>query len=211
MKYILVALLATSSVLAGCSSVGVGLRAGEEALYSPLSVDGNFEIRSYEPIIVAQTAVSGSYNNATKLGYQRLTDYVSGSNLARQTVSVNDPVQVLEGQKAPKIDLTLPYYEEYIDGTWVVSVAMPEAYTLETLPKPLNNSITFKILPNLKVATVRYTGFKSEAAVSKNTNLLKDWMSRNNLVAASAPRSVIYDSPLTVPVLRRNEIHISLK
>jgi hypothetical protein len=210
MKYALIALITTSTLLAGCSVINQ--RTGEEALFSSLAVDGDYEIRLYEPVIIAQTAVSGKYSTATRTGYNRLTDYVSGNNRAKQTVSVNPPISVISGdKKQPKVELTLPYFEEYIDGTWLISVAMPESYRLETLPKPVDSSITFKVLPRLKTAVINFTGYKSEGLISRNSALLNQWIAKNALTPTSSARSVIYDSPWTVPLLRRHEIHINVE
>ena len=208
MKKLLIVAI-TSVLISGCSVLGQ--RTGEEALYSTLAVDENFEIRLYEPLIIAQTAAEGSYLAATRAGYQVLTDYVSGNNLANQTVSVAPPTSVGVGPKKPKIELTVPYYEEYLDGVWLTSVAMPEAYTLRTLPVPADNSITFKVLPRIKVAVISYMGYRSERMISKKADMLTQWVRQNNLNPTSAARSVIYDSPWTVPMLRRHEIHINVE
>lgn len=206
MKKLLIAVI-TSVFISGCSVLGQ--RTGEEALYSTLAIDKNFELRLYEPLIIAQTAVEGPYISATRTGYQRLTDYVSGKNLAGQTVSVTPSTTVKTGTKKSKVELTLPYYEEYLDGVWLTSVAMPETYSLQTLPKPMDSSITFKVLPRIKVAVIRYMGYRSERMIVQKANLLTQWLSQKKLTTTSPARSVIYDSPWTVPLLRRHEIHIS--
>lgn len=198
----------TATLISGCTNLGQ--RHGEEALYSTLAIEEHFEIRLYEPIIIAQTAVGGDYLRATRAGYDRLTDYVSGNNLANQTVSVNPPIILSEGVKKPRIDLTVPYYEEFIDGTWVVSVAMPESYTLKTLPKPVSDNITFKVLPRMKVAVNSYPGYRSERMISTKTNELRQWLTSNNITPSSAARSVIYDTPYAAPFIRRHEIHINV-
>lgn len=208
MKKLLI-IAVTSLFIGGCSFLGQ--RTGEEALYSTLAVDENFEIRLYEPLIIAQVANEGSYFSATKAGYDRLTNYVSGDNLANQTVSVNPAITVGTGSKKPKIELTVPYYEEYLDGVWLTSVAMPESYTLKTLPVPTDSGITFKVLPRLKVAVISYMGYRSERMISKKADMLMQWMSQNRLKPTSAARSVIYDSPWTVPMLRRHEIHMNVE
>ena len=102
MKKTLIAVM-TSVLVSGCSVLSQ--RTGEEALFSTLTVDENFEIRLYEPLIIAQTASEGSYLSATKNGYQRLTNYVSGNNRAKQTVSVNPPVTISAASKKPKVEL----------------------------------------------------------------------------------------------------------
>jgi len=83
MKYTLLTVLA-SLLISGCSALGQ--RYGEEALYATLYSDGDYEIRLYEPLIIAQTPAEGNYRQATKAGYDRLTAYVSGDNLARQAI-----------------------------------------------------------------------------------------------------------------------------
>ena len=199
----------TSIFIGGCSILGQ--RPGEEALYSTLAIEENFEIRLYEPLIIAQTAAEGPYLSATKAGYQVLTDYASGNNLANQTISVNPPTILGVGSKKPKVELTVPYYEEYFDGTWLTSVAMPESYTLKTLPVPADDSITFKVLPRIKVAVISYMGYRSERVISKKADMLMQWVRQNGLNTTSPARSVIYDSPWTVPMLRRHEIHINVE
>lgn len=206
MKSTLVTVL-VALFLSGCSILGQ--RTGEEALYATLFSDGNYEIRLYEPIIIAQAASGGNYLQATRSGYKRLTDYVSGNNLAQQTVNLNPP-QLVAGTK-PNIELTTPYYEEFLDGVWFTSVAMPEQYTLATLPKPVDELITFEALPRMRTAVITFSGYRSERLIISKANQLLQWMGQQKLESASPPRSVIFDSPLTIPGLRRHEIHINIR
>jgi len=206
MRYTLVTVL-VSLFISGCGVLGQ--RYGEEALYATLFSDGDYEIRLYESLIIAQTASEGGYLPATRSGYQRLTDYVSGNNFAQQTVSVNAPQAA--GVTKSNIELTTPYYEEFLDGVWLTSVAMPEQYSLATLPKPADGSITFETLPRMKAAVITFSGYRSERLITSKANQLLQWVRQENLQAISPPRSVIFDSPLTIPGLRRHEIHINVK
>jgi len=206
MKFALVAIF-VSVFLSGCSVLGQ--RYGEEALYATLFSDGDYEVRLYESLIIAQAASEGGYLQATRSGYKRLTDYVSGNNLAQQTVDVNPPMLV-SGTK-PKIELTTPYYEEFLDGVWLTSVALPEQYTLATLPKPADEFITFEALPRMRIAVISFSGYRSERLITSKANQLLQWMSREQLIPASPARSAVFDAPLTLPGLRRHEIHISIR
>jgi len=206
MKFTGFALL-VSLLLSGCSILGQ--RYGEEALYATLFKDGNYEIRLYEPLIIAQVAAEGGYLRATRSGYQRLTDYVSGNNLTQQSVDVNPPQLV--SRTKPKTELTMPYYEEYLDGVWLTSVALPERYTPAILPKPVDESITFKALPRMRVAVITFSGYRSERLITNKANQLLQWMNQEKLTSASPARSAIFDPPLTIPGLRRHEIHISIR
>lgn len=205
MKYTLLTVF-VSLLVSGCSSLG-GQRYGEEALFATLYSDGDYEIRLYEPLIIAQTPAEGSYRQATRAGYQRLTDYVSGENLARQLITGSSP----QTEASAKVELTTPYYEEFINGVWLTSVALPEKYTLATLPKPANDLITFDALPRIKTAVISFTGIKSENLINRKADQLLQWIKQENLTATSAARSAIFDSPLTLPGLRRHEIHISIR
>jgi len=206
MKFILATVFA-SLFLSGCSVLGQ--RYGEEALYATLFSDGDYEVRVYEPLIIAQAASEGGYLQATRSGYKRLTDYVSGNNLAQQTIDVNPP-QLASGNKS-KIELTTPYYEEFLDGIWLTSVALPEQYSLATLPKPADEFITFEALPRMRVAVIGFSGYRSERLISNKANQLLQWINREKLTPASPARSAVFDSPLVIPGLRRHEIHITIR
>lgn len=208
MKPLATALL-TAIFLSGCSLLGQ--RPGEEALYATLEIENNFEVRMYEPLIIAQAATEGPYLMATRASYNKLTAYVSGNNQARQTISVNPPITVADGAKAPRIELTLPYYEENVNGVWLTSVALPEVYSLATLPKPVDDSITFKVLPRLKVAVIKFQGYRSENLITRKAEALDTWARQKNLKPSSAARSVIYDSPWAIPMIRRHEVHINVE
>ena len=208
MKYTLLTILA-SMLVSGCSSLGLGQRYGEEALYATLYSDGDYQIRLYEPLIIAQTPEEGSYRQATRTGYQRLTNYVSGDNLARQMIMGSNPQN--DTLASSKIELTTPYYQEFINGVWLTSVALPEQYTLATLPRPSDEFITFNTLPRIKTAVLSFQGFKSERLINQKADQLSQWIKQENLTATSAARSAVFDSPMTLPGLSRHEIHISIR
>ena len=206
MKYTLVSVLA-ALILTGCGVMGQ--RYGEEALYATLFSDSDYEIRQYEPLIIAQTPVDGSYRKATNQGYQRLTDYVSGNNRAEQGIG---GTQVDDGVLSnPKVELTTPYYQEYIEGIWLTSVALPERYTLATLPIPTDKLITFQTLPRMKIAVIKFRGIRSERIINNKADQLMEWVKQEGLTATSAPRAAIFDPPLTIPGLSRFEIHVTVE
>ena len=206
MKFTLLTLI-TSLLVSGCSMLGQ--RYGEEALYATLFSDGDYEIRLYEPLIVAQTPSSGSYLQATREGYKRLTDYVSGENLAGQLITGASAAEATN--KSSSNELTTPYFEELIDGFWLTSATMPEKYSLATIPKPSNDLITFATLPRIKTAVIRFSGIKSERLITQKANELLAWIKQEGLIATSAARSAVFESALSLPGLRRHEVHISIQ
>ena len=52
----------------------------EESKFSVLEHEGDFELRQYEPQIVAETLVEGDFQDVGNEGFRRLYDYISGKN-----------------------------------------------------------------------------------------------------------------------------------
>ena len=52
----------------------------EKAKYQALESDGDFELRQYEPSIVAETLVDGDFDGAANEGFRRLVAYINGRN-----------------------------------------------------------------------------------------------------------------------------------
>ena len=52
----------------------------EEAKYTVVLKEQSFEVRGYEPHILAETIVDGEFDNAGKKAFSRLFKYISGNN-----------------------------------------------------------------------------------------------------------------------------------
>ena len=52
----------------------------ETPKYTLVSKSGRFEIRDYESMIVAFTAVTASYREATSTGFRRIAKFIFGGN-----------------------------------------------------------------------------------------------------------------------------------
>jgi hypothetical protein len=123
-------LAALSLLLAGNDAM-----ATLEARFTIIEKEKDFELRRYEPQIVAQTAVEGDFTDAGNTGFRRLFDYINGKN--RKNVPIPMTAPVLEETASQKIPTTAPVNQEKENGKWVISFVMLQDYTLETLPEPL--------------------------------------------------------------------------
>ncbi len=200
-------LLLTALTLMSCSVIGK--RTAAEPPYSVEHRDGDFEIRSYASMIVASTVVNGSYGQTSNKAFGRLAGYIIGRNTGKQKISMTAPViQEAEGEK---IAMTAPVIQAKEGSAWRMEFVMPEEYTMETLPKPLDPDVIIREIPARKVATVRYSGLHSARNIDSWSARLKAWLEQEGYRSLSRPRAASYDPPWTIPFFRRNEIHIDVE
>ena len=64
----------------------------EEAPYTVVENDGEFEIRDYAPHVLAETVVAGAFDRAGNEAFSRLFRYISGDNRSRHKVAMTAPV-----------------------------------------------------------------------------------------------------------------------
>lgn len=181
----------------------------EEAEYTVVLKAQDFEVRRYEPHVVAETTVDGDLEGAGKKAFGRLFDYISGGNKTRQKVEMTAPVT--QGPASEKIDMTAPVGQQRRNGRWVVSFMMPAAYSLETLPEPDDPNVILRHVPARYIAAVRYSGFWSEQGYRRNLDKLKSWMEKQGLDAVGEPIWARYNPPFMPWFLRRNEVLIPVE
>lgn len=181
----------------------------EEAKFSVSLRDGDFEIRNYEPSLVAETRINGDFEGVGSEAFGVLFDYISGDNKSRQKVAMTSPVEQVATSE--KIDMTSPVGQTQDDGKWAVSFTMPASSTMETLPVPNDSRVAIREIPARQMASVRYSGFWSEKGYLKNKAKLESWISSQGLTATGEPVWARYNAPFTPWFLRRNEVLIPVE
>lgn len=194
----------------GCSLMGI--RSTEEPNYSVLQNEDQFEVREYDALVIAETLVDASFDDAGNIAFRRLFGYISGDNTAASEIAMTAPVLAFEENQSngEKISMTAPVTGQKSVLGWRFAFVLPSGYTLATAPVPSSPIIRLEQIPSKKVAVVRYTGSWSETAYENNLKLLQDWMQQNQLKVDSMPRVAGYDPPWTLPFLRRNEVMIDV-
>ena len=188
--------------------------ATEEPEYTILNQVDNFELRRYDPQIVAQTWVTGDQKQAGNKGFKILADYIFGNNTApggeSSKISMTSPVkmqpQSADSDQSQKIAMTSPVAMQEQDGKWRVRFVMPSKYTMQTLPKPNNDEVSIIEVPAKTYGVIKFSGLTGEEKVATKTAQLKEWMQNLNIVGA--PEMARYNPPWTLPFMRRNEIMI---
>jgi hypothetical protein len=204
--------------------LGSSAMAVEEAKFEVLVQDTKFEVRRYAAVIVAETLVDGDMDVASGKGFRTIADFIFGNNKApisdaSSKIAMTAPVTMEPQTQSSKIAMTAPVsVQPASDGVnlvgakrWRVQFVMPSQYTMASLPKPNNGAVTLREVPAKTVAVAKYSGFNTERRIQDETQLLVDWLQAHKLVANGPAQLARYDPPWTLPIWRRNEIHIEVK
>ena len=206
-------LVATIGMLLGIGCTLFGIRTVEEARYEVRGEYGQFEVRDYHALVIAETEVDADYEEAGNIAFERLFAYISGDNVSNDKIAMTTPV-IAEGGEAPEgeqIAMTSPVLGERQARGWRYAFVLPGSYTRENAPVPSNPDVTMAVMPKKKVAVIRYSGSRNEKSEQAKSIELANWMKEMGFKAISKPRSAAYDPPWTIPFLRRNEVMIDIE
>ena len=181
----------------------------EEAEYVVVEKEGDFELRNYEPFIVAETIVEGDFSNVGNVGFRRLYGYISGNNRKQASISMTAPVR--QETSSEKISMTAPVSQEQVGSKWRITFMMPSQYTMETLPEPLDPNVKLKKESERVMAALRYSGTWSQHRYDEKEARLFEWIEKRGLKALGEPIFARYNSPFMPWFLRRNEVLIPVK
>ena len=191
---------------------GTSMAAIEEPNYSVIEKDGAFELRNYEPKIIAEVLVSGNMKQASNKGFKLIAGYIFGGNTSQQgnieKINMTAPVTVT-ANRSEKISMTAPVTMKASDNQWLVHFVMPSKYTMATLPKPNNDAVMLRQVPSRKYAVVRFSGLAGARKVANITTQLETWVSKKGITPIGKAELSRYNPPWTLPFLRRNEIMIA--
>lgn len=182
----------------------------EEPQYRIEKDYGTFEVRVYEPAVVAETTVTGTFGDGTNAGFRRLAAYIFGANDGGRKIAMTAPVGA-EPAKGTKIAMTAPVGAERGTDGWVVTFTMPSSFTLASLPVPDDERIRLRAAPGRRVAAVRFSGtWGAERFEDASRRLVADAQKAGLVPADGPPVFARYDPPWTPWFLRRNEVLIPL-
>jgi len=165
----------------------------EQPKYKILKKEGQFEIRSYEDILMSSVRVTGSQYQALRKGFRPLVKYISGKERDGEKISMTAPV----------IQSTSDRKENF-----TVSFSMPSKYQVDNLPKSKNSEIFFEKLGSYRAAVVRFSGRANEKLLDLKSNELRQWIEANGYSSVSTAKYLFYNDPSTPGFLRRNEVMI---
>ena len=197
-------------ISSGCSVFGV--QSVEEAPYQLVQKDKQFEIRDYAPLVVAETRVNASFKEAGNEAFRKLFAYISGANESSEEIAMTSPViaETKNSGSGETIAMTAPVTSQKDGEAWRYRFVLPQTYSLDSAPRPLNPDVSLAETAPGRVATLRYSGRATAKAQSRNAEALINWIKSQGLVSQSEPRWAGYNPPWTLPPFRRNEVLIDV-
>lgn len=164
----------------------------EQPDYTVVQRGDDFEIRRYDPYLVAETEIRAGFADSGSIAFRRLAGYIFGRN--RESV---------------KMHMTVPVTHEPIDDDrHRYRFVMERRYSEDTLPAPVDDGITIVRVPGGLYAAARYRGNRDERRFRREERRLLAALERAGIRAAGRPVKAVYDGPFVPPPLRRNEVLI---
>lgn len=178
----------------------------EEPPYSVVQRHEGFEVRRYEPYLVAQTVVQADAEAAGNRGFRVLAAYIFGANKGARRIAMTAPV----AQVPLRIPMTAPVTQSGGDGRQVVQFMMPREWTRDTLPAPEDPAVVIAEVPARTLAVIAYSGTWSRERYEQHLATLREGLARAGLQERGEPVWARYDPPWKPWFLRRNEIWIEV-
>lgn len=193
---------------------GVPAVAYEQPKYDVVKQYEGFELRRYAPYVVAETVVSGDFDEVGNKAFRILVKYISGENRKEHEIPMTAPVtQTPDAATGEKIAMTAPVTQSpQADGqdAYVFHFIMPAKYTLQTLPQPMDPRIRLRQVEARLMAARTYSGTWSERRYRNNEDALLKAVQAAGLTIVGKPVFARYNSPFTLWFLRRNEVLVEV-
>ena len=177
------------------SFLSLKVMAYEEATYNIVYQNNIYEIRDYNE----RLAVQVNHNDQNR-SFQRLFKYISGSNIDSKKINMTTPVT-----ESKKISMTTPVIQSNENNIKIMQFFLPSKFTINNAPKPSDKDIKLVLVEQGYYAVIKYSGRHTDKNFNKYSKILKDRLSIDNIEILSLAIKATYNSPFTLPFLRRNE------
>ena len=170
-------------VLTSILTLSSQLMAYEETNYEVVKENKIYEIRKYPNRLVIET------NSVQGNGFRKLFNYISGNNKENEEIKMTVPVT----QEIKNENMTMQFY-------------LPSKFNKNNAPKPINSEVKILTIEGGYYAVIEYSGRSSDKNFLKNKDILEKALKQDNLLVLSPPIRASYNSPFTLPILKRNEV-----
>lgn len=177
---------------------GGAVMAYEEPEYGVVKEYDTFELRRYEPYIVAEVEMTGDFDEVGGSAFRKLFGYISEDDRPQGEIAMTVPV------------IQQPTTDAEERKNYRFAFVMPEGYELNDLPVPEDTEIRLRDVPTRLMAARRYSGTWSEERYRKNEQILLESVRRAGLTIVGQPIFARYNAPFSLWFLRRNEVLVEI-
>ena len=163
--------------------------ANEEAKYDVVHKTNIYQIRFYSERLVVE-----SIYNSNSSTFRKLFQYISGANNSSQ-----------------KIKMTIPVNQIKKNSTNFMQFILPSSFDKETIPIPSNSEVKISIIEKGYFAVIEYSGRSSDKNFIKYSKVLQKKLLEDKILIKGLAIKATYNSPFTLPLLRRNEAMFRVK
>ena len=155
----------------------------EEANYEVVSKNEKYEIRKYSDRLAVETMTSGIDSN-----FRKLFNYISGRNDTEEKIKMTTPVTQVEK-----------------NGNMSMQFYLPSKFNSENVPNPSREDVKIVNIEGGYYAVIRYSGRASNKNFIKHKEILENELKKDNISISGTAIKASYNSPFTLPMLKRNE------
>ncbi|CAN1497804.1 SOUL haem-binding protein [Candidatus Nanopelagicaceae bacterium] len=156
----------------------------------------NFEVRKYEPCVIAEVKLSGQYSTLGSQAFRHLFQYISQGNKTSQKIAMTAPV------------IAAQHTDHSNSDDWYISFVMPSGSTYEQMPHPNDPEVTLRALDTQMCVAL---SFRGRATQEKSNQLIKELRAaaaKENIALSSETRICCFDPPFKPGFMQYNEIVI---
>ena len=162
--------------------------ANEEASYDVVHKTDTYEVRYYSDRLIVQVS-----NKVDNNSFRKLFKYISGQN-----------------ENSEKIAMTIPVTQTQQNGEMFMQFYLPSKFNKDTTPIPTNPELEVTTVPGGYFAVLKFSGRSSDKNFEKHNQILKQKLLEDNISIKGSVIRATYNSPFTLPPLRRNESMFSI-
>ena len=165
----------------------------ERQEFKVLQTFHDFEVREYQPCVLAEVKVSAHYSTASGSAFSSLFNYISKGNKGSQKIAMTAPVIAAQRE---------------LTNNWYVSFVMPSGSSFGQLPHPNDPQVVLRELEAETCIASSFRGKATEELAAKKISELRRAAERENFALSAENRICRFDPPFKPGFMQYNEIVI---
>ena len=158
----------------------------------------SFELRRYEPCVIAEVEISGDFQSAASGAFRYLFGYISKGNSRSASIAMTAPVIAVT-------DASLDSQK------WKISFVMPAGSKLEDMPLPTNEKVTLVKIDTEECVSISFKGKATERLAQKYEDRLRQLAEGEGIALSQERRIGRFDPQFKPGFMQYNEVVIPLK